>query len=445
LSCTEGNSADEKKRGRVYSAVALLPTLCMLAATVLVMRGDFPPVFNQSPKQYGMLNIAILVGLLTATAVFSIHAGFGKLSRLAEVLKIVFVAALTVNVLFGLLEKFVVGIDGAKLIRNFRNVTVNGVRLPLQQSNQFSEFGFRIGRVESKAAPVFRYLMLGNSYTKGSGSSLETNYPQVVEEALNNETNKTTVKASIFAAGVDGYGLEEDGRLYDLLTQNGYKFDAVVLNIMMGSDLTNDIPGTIRLATAGEPQRFHKDPFLFYVYPLNSSFFRYMLYFKITAGNEAVAPAPPPAKNEEAIGGACTNSPGYAQFVRDRALQYYGPDASKRIFLEYNLRFADEIISRADTAGLKVYVVLQPDPNAELDSRRQMLPPGPMMWDWTREAVKHHFPARIPVLDLGPYFRNRDDLFRCSDTHWNDAGNIAAGEIVGRWLTERTSNGISRK
>jgi hypothetical protein len=74
-----------------------------------------------------------------------------------------------------------------------------------------------------------------------------------------------------------------------------------------------------------------------------------------------------------------------------------------------------------------------------------MLPPGPMMWDWTREAVKHHFPARIPVLDLGPYFRNRDDLFRCSDTHWNDAGNIAAGEIVGRWLTERTSNGISRK
>jgi hypothetical protein len=431
---------DGKKdnRGRLYSAIALIPILCMLVATVIVMRGNFPPVFNQSPRQYGILNIGMLIGLLAATALLAIHAGFGKLSRLAEALKIVFVACLTANVLFGLLETFIVGIDGAKLIRNFRNEFVDGARLPLQQSNQFSEYGFRMDRKEPKTTPSYRYLMLGNSYTRGSGSSLKSNYPQVVEETLNNDEGQASAaRASVFAAGVDGYGLEEDGRLYKLLIEQGYQFNAVVLNIMMGSDLTNDIPGTVRLATAGEPQRFHKDSFLFFAYPLNSTFFRYMLYFKITAEHGAPAPAVQQTSAEARASVSCTNSPDYAQFVRDRALQYYGPEASKRIFLDYNLHFADEIISRADAAGLKVYIVLQPDPNAELDSRRQMVPPGPMMWDWTRDAVKRHFSDRIPLLDLGPFFRNRDDLFYCNDTHWNDVGNVAAGEIVGRWLADQ--------
>lgn len=434
LSCTQVEIKDHGTRGRLYSALVLIPVLCMLTATALVMRGGFPPVFNQSPREYAILNITLLVALSAATAMLAIHAGFGKLLRLAEIIKMVFVATLTVNILFGLLERFVVGKDGAKLIRNFRNETVNGVRLPLQQSSVFSEFGFKIGRIEPKSIPDFRYLMLGNSYTKGSGSSLKTNYPQVVEEGLNSEQSSARNRASVFAAGVDGYGLEEDGRLYDLLTENSYKFNAVVLNIMMGSDLTNDVPGTVRLATAGEPQRFHKDPFLFFAYPLNSSLFRYMLYFKVVFRNAADAPAPAPAKAGEAASAVCVNSPGYTEFVRDRALQYYGPDAEERIFLDYNLHFADEIIARAESAGLKAYVVLQPDPNAELDSRRRMVSPGPMKWDWTRDAVKRHFAERIPLLDLGPYFRNRDDLFHCNETHWNDAGNVAAGEIVGRWL-----------
>ncbi len=418
-------------RERVLSLAALTVVACMLAATIIVMRGGYPPVFNQSPRQYAMLNMGLLASLAISAVILSVHVGLGRWPHAAKILKILLVAALTANLSFGLLERFVVGIDGAKLIHNFHNRVVDGHPLPLQQSNSYSEFGFRTDRVEPKQPSSFRYLMLGNSYTKGSGSSLATNYPQVTERAVNESGDG--MKASVFAGGVDGYGLEEADRLFSLLSTDGYKFDAVILNLMMGSDLTNDIPGTMRLATAGEPQRYHRNSFLFYAYPLNTYLFRYLLYFKITAGMRGDAPAAGAAAPGSPAPG-CSMSDGYKQFVRDRALQYYGPGARDRVYLAYNLGFADDIIARAAAMGLKTYIVLQPDPNAELDSRRTIVSDATMDWDWTRTALKQHFGDKTPLLDLGPSFRNRDDLFRCNDTHWNDSGNILAGEITGRWL-----------
>jgi hypothetical protein len=429
---------DYTKTERIYSVFALLLVGCMLSATLLVMLGGDPPVFNQSPDEYRTLNIILLVGLSVATAVLVIHASIGRLLRLAEAVKILLVVILTMNALFGLLERFVVGVDDAKLIHNFRNELVDGVSLPLQQSNRFSRFGFKTNRVEPKVVSGFRYLMLGNSYTRGSGSSFSSNYPQVVEATLNSGQVQGDTYVSVFAGGVDGYGLEEEERLFELLKKNNYKFNAIILNIMMGADLTNDVPRTVRLAMAGEPQRFHKNKFLFYAFPLNSYLFRYILYFKVAFEKEAAGAAPSVSAIAPNPTSTCTNGAAYAQFVRDRAVQYYGPGAEKRVFLDYNLRFADEIISQANALGLKVFIVLQPDRNFELDSHRLMVPPGPMRWGWTQDAVRQHFLGRVPVLDLGPYFRNRDDLFKCNESHWNDEGNVTAGKIVGAWLAKET-------
>lgn len=416
-------------RERALSLVTLAIVACMLAATIIVMLGGYPPVFNQSPRQYAMLNMGLLVSLAVTAVILSAHVGLGRWPHFAKALKLLLVAVLAANLSFALLERFVVGIDGAKLIHNFHNRAVDGNPLPLQQSNPYSEFGFRTDRIEPKQPSSFRYLMLGNSYTKGSGSTLATNYPQVTEKVLNDLQG---TKASVFAAGVDGYGLQEADRLFSLLTGDGYKFDAVILNLMMGSDLTNDVPGTIRLATAGEPQRYHRNPFLLYAYPLNTSLFRYLLYFKITTGMRGAAPAAGMAQPGPSP--QCSMSDGYKQFVRDRALQYYGPGARERVYLDYNLSFADDIVARAAAMGLKTYVVLQPDPNAELDSRRAIVSDTAMDWDWTKAALKQHFAGKVPLLDLGSSFRNRDDLFRCNDTHWNDDGNVLAGEITGNWL-----------
>ncbi len=214
-------------RERVLSLAALTVVACMLAATIIVMRGGYPPVFNQSPRQYAMLNMGLLASLAISAVILSVHVGLGRWPHAAKILKILLVAALTANLSFGLLERFVVGIDGAKLIHNFHNRVVDGHPLPLQQSNSYSEFGFRTDRVEPKQPSSFRYLMLGNSYTKGSGSSLATNYPQVTERAVNESGDG--MKASVFAGGVDGYGLEEADRLFSLLSTDGYKFEPCVL------------------------------------------------------------------------------------------------------------------------------------------------------------------------------------------------------------------------
>jgi hypothetical protein len=412
---------------RLSTVAALVLAVCLLVATLVVMSGNLPPVFNQGMRAYATINVGLVLGLSTVLAVLSANVTLGFFPQVVKCVKLVGVWALTIELLLAAFDTRVVSVKGSPLGHGLYNAQAYEEELMLPQPSPLSPFGFRVAHADPVAYDGYRILFLGNSYVQGSGSDLTTNYPQVVEARLRGALPAKNI--SVMSAGVDGYGLRDEKVLYEYLSKSGYKIDAVVLNVMMQSDLTNNIPGMIRRAVAGEPQRFHENAYLRYFYPLNSYLARYALYFSVVFGRSWE----PSSAN--AVGDArCRPSPAFAAFIKERTGYYYGPDARRGVWVDYNLAQAEAIIDMAKQQHIPVFVVLLPDPGAALDGYRQLQAGAAMDWDWTRNAVTSRLAPLAPVLDLAPAFRNQATWFRCDDSHWVDAGNVAGGEGVARWL-----------
>jgi hypothetical protein len=239
----------------------------------------------------------------------------------------------------------------------------------------------------------------------------------------------TGSSTTIFSAGENGYGVVEDLLIYKYLTEQGYQFDTVVLNFMLGSDPTNDIPGTTREVMVGQAQRLHTNVFLRYFYPINSYLFRYMVYLDITMNRTWWTP--------QANGGAnvpCKPTADFAAFSKERTGYYYGPGAQQRIDMNYTMRVIDEIADVAQKNGAAFRIVLMPDPNALLATNREQFQGVSMDWDWIRNYIRQQSAGRFPFLDLTSTFENRPEMYRCGDTHWNDAGNLLAADIVAHYF-----------
>jgi hypothetical protein len=336
----------------------------------------------------------------------------------------------TLEVLLYAFDKAVVSVKGSALGTALYTVQVNHEAIYMSQPNELSPFGFRTPRAEPKDPAGKRILFLGNSYVAGSGTTFATNYPQAVEADLNQLLPHQTL--TVFSAGVNGYGVEDDRLLYDYLTRQGYRFDTVVLNFMLGSDPTNDIRGTTRTAIVGQPQRLHRNLFLRYFYPVNSNLFRFMVYLDITFNQKWGA-------EDTAVetAGPCLQSPSFAAFSTERARYYYGAGAQRRIDMEFTSEEIEALDEDVLKNGSQFAVVLLPDPNALLPRNRERFPGVAMNWDWIRQYMSQKAAGRYALLDLSDSFQDRPDLFRCNDTHWNDSGNLHAADIVARYFVRR--------
>lgn len=408
-------------------AVSVLCAMSLLA-TGIVTFSDIPPVVNRSVGQYRMLNGVILLTLAGFLAVLLFSVMTGRLLPARRAILLGFTALTTMEGLLFLFDTNILSITNSPVATAFRNIEAGGEVIYLPQPNALSPFGFRTPREEPTRRKGYRLLFLGNSYVQGSGSSFAVNYPQAVEAALRKAMPGRDIR--VFSAGVDGFGIKEDLVLYQYLLDQHYQFDAVVLNFMLGSDPTNDIPGTIRKAIAGQPQRLHEGWFLRYFYPFNSYVSRYLVYLDVTFNQKWANPQSAPAKGPP----VCRQSSAFTAFTHDRAADYYGPGAPHRLFMTYNL---DKLFKLADVARenqAKLFLVLLPDPNALLPDNRAFFAGKAMDWGWTRDTIARRVGGKLPLLDLSPAFLDRPDMFRCNDTHWNDIGNVAGAQRVADFL-----------
>jgi hypothetical protein len=180
----------------------------------------------------------------------------------------------------------------------------------------------------------------------------------------------------------------------------------------------------------------HDDVFLRYFYPPNSYVFRYALYFYTLLHSPWIFHKS--AESEE-LTAVCTPSAGFASsLIRQHAIYYYGEGGKNRIFLDYLIEDAKRIGTLAAAKGSRFWTILLPDPTAVLDRLRSYAGSEPLAWDWTRDELRRRL-GGSSQLDLTSFFRNRDELYRCDDNHWSNAGNAVAGDAVAVWLADQLS------
>ena len=412
---------------RWVTAITIALCACALTATGIVVFGDTPAVFNQSQKASFVINISVMAVLAFVMAALVASYSYAKAEILRRPVLLMVTAVVTLDILLFAFDKTVVSTKGSAIKTANYNVQVDGEDLYMGQPNALSPFGFRAPRQEPKASGGKRILFLGNSYVVGSGTTFATNYPQAFEADLNKLLPRQGL--TVFSAGVDGYGVVDDRLLYKYLTQQGYRFDTVVLNFMLGSDPTNDIPGTTRAAIVGQPQRLHKNLFLRYFYPLNSSLFRFAVYLNITFNQNWGTDDSPVA-----AGGPCRQSPTYATFSTERAAYYYGPGAQESINMKFNMEQIDALNREVLKNGANFVVVLLPDSNALVASNRDRFHGATMDWSWIRQYMHENSAGKYVLMDLSDSFQEKADLFRCNDTHWNDNGNLVGASVFANYF-----------
>ena len=401
-------------------------------ATLFVQLSDIPPVFNRKASQYHLLNIGLLVGIAVLIGTLLASQWLPRLRSTRRFILLAMTAFLGLEGALCVFDNAVVSVTGSPVPLALRNVRVGRETIYLAPPTAESSLGFRTPREEPLHPPGYRILFLGSSYVHGSGSTFQTNYPQAVEADLRARFPARDI--TVFSAGVIAYGTEEDRLLYQYLLDHGYHFDAVVLNFGMESDPTNDIPGTIRRAMVGQPQRLHKNWFVRQFYPFNTYLFRYLIYLDVTFNEKWVDSSAPKGKDA-----TCAITPDFGAFDYEHADYYYGLGAKAQIAkaFKYSIDQVFAIGELAHANGTKFYVTMLPDRAAGLAQVQAIFAKRssrPMDWTWTRQTVTGRLGATWPVIDLAPYFAARPELFRCNDLHWNDAGNLAGARAVADFL-----------
>jgi hypothetical protein len=410
---------------RFLTVLAVFLSFCSFLATGVVTFGKLPPVFNQSHRANIMLNLSLL-GMLAGVIVVLVGSYYSaRLNSLRRPVLLVLTVLVTLELLLFVFDNTIISVERSAIPSAAHMVKVDGETLYVAPANAMSPLGFRSPRVEPKTPPGKRILFLGNSYIAGSGTSFSTNYPQATEAELQKLTQS---KTTIFSAGENGYGVIEDLLIYKYLTEQGYHFDVVVLNFMLGSDPTNDIPGTTREVMVGQAQRVHTNLFLRYFYPINSYLFRYMVYMDITMNRTWWTPPTNGANTP------CKPTADFAAFSKERTGYYYGPGAHQRIDMNYTMRVIDEIAATAQKNGAEFHMILMPDPNSLLTANREQYRDVSMDWDWIRNYLRQQSLGKFPILDMTSTFENSPEMYRCGDTHWNDAGNLRAADLAAHYF-----------
>jgi hypothetical protein len=409
---------------RVLSALFIVVLLLSAVATVGVMRGTMPPLFNQRAAVYNLANAVCLCGLLLVVIALVTAGLVKRIAWVRRVILLLLVTLSTVEALLFVFDRYFISAEGSPNRSAFRNVWVHGEPIWLAQPTPNSSFGFRNPITPPSQKEDYHILFLGNSFVNGSGSSFATNYPQVVASELRSALPDRNV--GVLSAGVDGYGMKEERLVYEHLIEKGLKFDLVVVNFNMGSDPTNDIPGTLRKSVAGEPQRFPENWFLRQFYPVDTYLFRYAYYFEITFNPRFDLNDSPKA--------TCETTSSFINYSNERTWLYYGAGAEKRLYLDYNVGELFKIADVAKANGARVVVVLIPDRFGVLPPTQAHFSGSDIDRTWTLRFMQERVGTKLPMFDLTPYFVDRPDLFECNNLHWNDPGNLEGARRVTDYL-----------
>jgi hypothetical protein len=419
-----------------------LYTACAVVAIVLQGHSPLLPLglFNDGRREYELLSEAALVLLSTLLLIFGFEilrrrsTLAGRLARATLASLLLLEAALTIFDI-GWVSRDSHGLFGGPY---YERRTQSGDWIFLAKGPPNSEFGFRTPREEPRRSSVPRVLFLGDSYTQGSGSDLACNYPTVVEAEL---IRRLGTPIEVMNAGVCGYGPVDSWKLLRFLDQEGFRFDAIVFNLFLENDFTDNLPKTERRVVAGINFRFPSAWFLRFFHPLNYRVFRYALFLR--TANPLLSRAPSPIEPDphrcktEPTPPEPMGEPLRAYVERKLETNYAGP--METLALSEVQLAVTSMQTFAATRRVPFALVVFPDRILADPALRSELRLGERArsfdLDRLQRWVHESFPS-LPQIDVTAVLAGSVQPYRPFDTHLSDAGNVRAGEFVGGRLAE---------
>ncbi|NIO02177.1 MAG: hypothetical protein GTO42_08550 [Candidatus Latescibacteria bacterium] len=421
------------KESRFRNALGLkifLTAVCLVIAISIVIQdysGYLPsPIFNQNQSLYFACSIiALLISLaLLGTVILS------KRKHVLFAIFFLFVAFYSCELIVRLFDHFFIDRPSGLI-----GLYYNHESVILRRPNPTNRMGFNEGYDYSKEIPdnKKRIIFLGDSYTFGSGSTLDKSYCKIVETYLNANGD---AKYEVMNAGVPGYSPRESYRLFKFLKKESYQYDAIVLSLFLQNDFTDQIKNTSRKAVCGVIQRFPKNAFLRWFHPLNGYVFRYALvtwvYFKIKRSIRREA-----EWEQARAAGADDQEESFE----------VNPITRRRIqanYLKGEAHGFDEVYSSISgierECGKPFYIVVIPDQFfGDEKIRRQFLSNVDeskydflIYYNWIEKHLNE-----FALLDMTQTIQQCSDCYKRNDMHLNDKGNLTLGEVVGGYLLEQ--------
>lgn len=427
-------------RSRVLAALFFAYTACAVAAVVLQDHSLLLPLglFNDGRREYDLASRASLVVFSALLLVFGFELARRRATLAGNLARAVLASFLLLEVALTVFDVGWVSRDPHGRLGGpyYERRARSGEWIFLPKGPPGAEFGFRSPREEPRRSRAPRVLFLGDSYTQGSGSDFACNYPTVVEAAL---TRRLGTPIEVMNAGVSGYGPADAAALLRFLDSEGFRFDAVVLNLFLENDFTDNLPATQRRVVAGINFRFPSSWFLRLFHPLDSRVFRYVLFVR-TAGPRAGGPA----TRADGDPARCRFESGPPEPLGETLRAY----AERKLEANYAAPLDALAVSEVRSAvrsmqafaaerGLPLVLVVFPDrilADAELQ-RALGANARSLDLDRLRRWVRESFPE-LAQIDVTEALATGGRPYLPSDTHLSDAGNVLAGEVVAARLAE---------
>jgi hypothetical protein len=312
----------------------------------------------------------------------------------------------------------------------------------LKKAHAGSPHGFRTTSPYAKRADRLRILFLGDSYTEGSGSGPECNYPEVAAQRL---SERIGAPVEAINAGVGGYGPVDARDLLDHLVVEGYRFDAVVYSVFLENDFTDNLPGTERRVVAGINFRFPVSRFLRTFHPLNSRTFRYALFVARTSRlDHGIREQVQRREGSCRIEGEKLTEVGDAlRAMVERRLDANYSAKGSRAATAVMSQALGGLEERARRLGIPLVLVVFPDRILADADLQRLLGRDLVAEGYDLQRLRGWIEANVegpPVLDTTEVLRGASENYRSGDTHLSDLGNVVAGEWVGERLATLLSS-----
>jgi hypothetical protein len=418
-----------------------LLTACVIVAIVVQDHTSFLPlgVFNTGAETLHEIADACLAMAVAVLVAQLIELVNGRLSGPCGLVRGAYMAVIILEVLLVFADQWFVTGNPAGRLGQYYEVPRSGNPPVILKKNDTGR-GLERCLADSSSTPsASRVLFLGDSYTEGSGSAPECNYPNVVERVLR---EKWRPDAHVVNAGVSGYGPVEALSLLRWYRDQHCPVDAVVCNLTLQNDFADNPPRTERRVVAGIIFRFPRSWFLRTFHPLNTRTFRWALvlvFFGQASTHEMLNAV-------SVAGGPCDLSARpltkVSPFLRVTVERDYD-NARRVVACGGGYREATDAIAgmRSIAAQMKVpfFLVVFPD-RILADTELQTLLGHP---DLAASAKARAFATGLPadgVFDVYGVLAGLSGMYRPVDTHLSDLGNVVAGEYVGNALAGALSN-----
>ena len=415
-----------------------LVTACIIAAIVVQDYTDFLPlgIFNTGAGTLHKVAQGCLAAAGVAFLIQLVELFSGRLAWIGGFVRGMYVSLAILEVLLFFADQLLVTGDPNGRLGQYYEVAHSGnppVILKKDFGQHRTPLPCFVDADSTDNGP--RILFLGDSYTEGSGSSPQCNYPDVVQRVLR---EKWLSGARVVNAGVSGYGPVEALSLLRWYREHFCPAQAIVYNLTLQNDFADNLPETDRRVAAGIIFRFPQNLFVRAFHPLNTRTFRWALvitYFGKASTHDMLGAV-------SVAGGPCDMHPQpltqVSPFLRDTVERDY--DNVRRVIAStvgYSETTNAIAGMRAIAAEMDVpfIVVVFPDRvlvDTELQALMDIQAPD-------ASSQLHAYATQLQadrVLDMYGQLAGRSGMYRLVDTHLSDLGNVVAGEFVGNALVE---------